>query len=81
MAKLSYIKLRLPEEKMEFTEDGQLKTAVFKRMETTLNGVENYDLNLIMHALSKWGKGGYFALYDSVDYQLCDVDGNDLYAR
>lgn len=79
MSNIKYIKIKLPV--VETNEYGSINKAVFKRMETTLNGVENYDLNLIIHALSKWGSTGLFALYDSDDYQLCDVDGNDLYAR
>ena len=81
MADLKYLKLKLPTEKMEFSEDGNIKKATFKRMETSLDGASNYDLNLIMHALSKWGKSDLYALYDSEDYQLCDSEGNELYAR
>ena len=79
MSSAKYIKLKLPV--VETNEDGGINKAVFKRMETTLNGVENYDLNLIMHALSKWGSTGLFALYDSADYQLCDVNRNELFAK
>lgn len=79
MSNIKYIKIKLPV--VETNEYGSINKAVFKRMETTLNGVENYDLNLIIHALSKWGSTGLFALYDSADYQLCDVDGNELFAR